>query len=59
MLLALAVAMFFSGKVHAKVGMAKCVLIGSGLYVLAFGILLAAQNIYWVYAWGVRCEPGL
>ena len=38
MLLALAVAMFFSGKVHAKVGMAKCVLIGSALYVPAFGI---------------------
>jgi len=52
MLLALAVAMFFSGKVHAKVGMAKCVVIGAVLYVLAFGILLMARNIYWIYAWG-------
>lgn len=58
MLLALAVAMFFSGKVHAKVGMAKCILIGSALYVLAFGILLAAQNIYWVYAWGFVANLG-
>lgn len=58
MLLALAVAMFISGHVHAKAGMAKCIIIGMVLYVLAFAILFLAKNIYWIYAWGFVANLG-
>lgn len=58
MLLALAVAMFFSGKIHKRTGMDTCVLIGLGFYLLAFLILHFAQNIYWVYAWGFVANLG-
>ena len=58
MLLALAVAMFISGHVHAKVGMSKCILIGTAFYALAFTILLTAKSIYWVYAWGFVANLG-
>lgn len=58
MLLALAVAMFFSGRIHSKMGMQFCVLIGLSFYLLAFVILSFAKNIYWVYVWGFVANLG-
>lgn len=58
MLLALAVAMFFSGKVHQRFGMSVCVLIGLGFYLASFSILALARNIYWVYVWGFVANLG-
>lgn len=51
MLLALAVAMFFSGKIHMMLGMRMCILISMVIYILAFAILFMAKNIYMVYVW--------
>eukprot|EP00833_Pecoramyces_ruminatium_P008900 jgi/Orpsp1_1/1182932/evm.model.c7180000083194.2 len=58
MLLALAIAMFISGRVHTKIGMSNCSLIGTTFYVVAFVILYFAKNIYWVYIWAFTANLG-
>ena len=52
MLLALAVAMFISGRIHSRAGMGVCILIATALYLLAFAVLLTAESIRGVYLWG-------
>jgi len=58
MLLALAITMFISGRVHAKIGMPKCILIGTFFYFLAFIFLIFANNIYMVYLWAFTSNLG-
>lgn len=58
MLLALAITMFFSGRIHAARGLRTCVGLGTVLYLLAFLILLAANSIYLVYVWGFVANLG-
>lgn len=52
MLLALACCMFFSGKVHQMIGMAKCLVIALVLFLIAFTVLFFAKNMIMVYIWG-------
>lgn len=58
MLFALAVSMFFSGRIHMKLGMRKCVLIGMFFNILAMVILMNASSIYGVYVWGFVTNLG-
>ena len=58
MLVALAVSMFFSGKIHLRFGMQKCILIGGALYVLSFLVLMGAGSIYMVYLWAFLANLG-
>ncbi|KAL6607469.1 transporter, major facilitator family [Neocallimastix californiae] len=58
MLLALALVMFFTGRIHAKIGMAYCILIGTAFYLIAFIILYFAKSIYWVYVWAFTVNLG-
>ena len=58
MLVALAVSMFFSGKIHLRFGMQKCLFIGGGLYVLSFLILMMAKSIFLVYVWAFIANLG-
>ena len=59
MLLALAVCMFISGKIHAKYGMRVCVIIGLVFSVLAMLILARAKSITTVYVWAFVNNIGL
>ena len=58
MLVALAVSMFFSGKIHLRFGMQKCLFIGGALYVLSFLILMMAKSIFLVYVWAFIANLG-
>lgn len=58
MLLALAASMFFSGKIHMKIGMRKCLLISTVFTVIAMFILINAKNIYMVYVWAFVVNIG-
>lgn len=58
MLLALAVSMFFCGKIHIKIGMRKCVLIGTLFIAAAMFIQMTVQNIYGAYLWGFMTNIG-
>ena len=58
MLLALAFCMFFSGIVHRKIGIAKCILIGTLAYAIAFIVLMAAKRFELVYLWGFLSNVG-
>ena len=58
MLFALAVCMFFSGRIHMKVGMRKCILIGTAFNVTAMVIVMNAESIYGVYLWGFVVNLG-
>lgn len=58
MLFALAVSMFFSGRIHMKLGMRKCILIGMLFNILAMVILMNASSIYGVYIWGFVTNLG-
>eukprot|EP00833_Pecoramyces_ruminatium_P016400 jgi/Orpsp1_1/1190432/evm.model.d7180000078937.1 len=52
MLLALAISMFISGRVHLKFGMKCCIIIGTTIVSIAYFFLFIANHIYWIYAWG-------
>lgn len=58
MLFALAVSMFFSGKIHMKIGMRRCILIGTGFNLIAMIIEMNADSIYGVYLWGFVVNLG-
>lgn len=58
MLLALAVSMFFSGRIHAARGLRTCMALGTMLYLLAFMLLIGADSIYIVYVWGFIANLG-
>lgn len=58
MLFALAVSMFFSGRAHMKLGMRKCILIGTAFNILAMLILMNGTSIYAAYAWGFVTNLG-
>jgi len=58
MLLALALVMFFTGRIHTKIGMAYCSLIGTSFYFIAFIVLYFAKSIYWVYVWAFTVNLG-
>ncbi len=58
MLVALAVCMFFTGKWHIKIGMRKCLIIGTVFAVIAMLILNSAKNIYMVYVWAFVVNIG-
>lgn len=58
MLFALAVSMFFSGRIHMKIGMRKCILIGTFFDAAAMVILINAVDIYGVYLWGFVTNLG-
>ncbi len=58
MLFALAVSMFFSGRIHMKIGMRGCILIGTVLNTAAMIILIKADDIYGVYLWGFVANLG-
>jgi len=51
MLIGLALTMFISGRIHAQFGMAWCILIDIGVYVLSYLILFLTKNIYMLYLW--------
>lgn len=59
MLLALACCMFFSGKVHQMIGMAKCLIIAWVMFLIAFTILYFAKNMIMVYIWGFMSNTAL
>lgn len=59
MLLALACCMFFSGKVHQMIGMAKCLIIAWVMFIIAFTILYFAKNMIMVYIWGFMSNTAL
>ena len=58
MLVSLAVFMFFTGKWHLKIGMRKCLIIGTVFVVIAMLLLNSAKNIYMVYAWAFVVNIG-
>jgi len=58
MLLALAIAMFVSGRVQLKYGMKCCVFIGTFVDIIAFVFITVGRNIYWIYAWGFIVNLG-
>lgn len=58
MLLALAASMFFSGRIHMKIGMRRCLLIGLLMNAAAMIILMNGRSIYAVYAWGFVVNLG-
>lgn len=58
MLFALAVSMFFSGRIHMKIGMRKCIMIGTTFNVIAMVIVMNAESIYGVYLWGFVVNLG-
>jgi OFA family oxalate/formate antiporter-like MFS transporter len=58
MLISLGVFMFFTGKWHLKIGMRKCLLIGTVFIVISMLILNWATNIYMVYAWAFVVNIG-
>ena len=58
MLFALACGMFFSGRVHMKLGMRKCILVGTLFNIAAMIVLMNAKSIGGVYAWGFITNLG-
>lgn len=58
MLLALAISMFFSGRIHAARGLRTCIILGTALYGMAFLLLLGADSIFQVYIWGFIANLG-
>lgn len=58
MLFALAVSMFFCGKIHMQIGMRKCILIGTAFNGIALLVLMQADSIYGVYIWGFFTNIG-
>ena len=58
MLFALAVSMFFSGRIHMKLGMRKCILIGTVFIAAGMLILMNGKSIYSVYIWGFVTNIG-
>ncbi len=58
MLVSLAVFMFFTGKWHLKIGMRKCLIIGTVFVVIAMLLLNSAKNIYMVYGWAFVVNIG-
>lgn len=59
MLFALAMSMFFCGKIHIRIGMKKCVIIGVGLMIIAMGAQMIIPEMLGVYVWAVISNTGL
>ena len=59
MLLALAASMFFSGRIHQKIGIFYCFLIGTVLYAATFLTALLATRIEHIYLWGLFANLSL
>lgn len=57
-LFALAIGMFFSGKVHMAIGMRRCIAIGTAINVISVAASAFAPNMAMIYAWGIISSLG-
>ncbi len=58
MLLGLAVCMFFSGRIHMRIGMRGCAALGIGMAVVAMTVLIQARSMAGVYLWAFLMNAG-
>ena len=58
MLIAVAIAMFISGRIYAKMGLYFCIVAGTVFYALAFLFIFIAKNIILIYIWGFLVNFG-
>jgi len=58
MMVAVAISMFISGRIYAKMGLYFCIVAGTVFYSVAFLFLFLAKSIVLIYIWGLLVNFG-